>query len=73
MKTLFIELGSPWEKGYIESFNGKWGDELLDREILIEAKVLIGQWRQEYNHIQPHSSLGYKPPTPETMMSKSLS
>ena len=68
VKTLFIEPGSPWENGYIESFNGKLRDELLNREIfttLTEAKVLIEQWRKEYNQIRPHSSLGYRPPAPE--------
>ena len=68
MKTLFIEPGSPWENGYIESFNGKLRDELLNREIfttLIEAKVLIADWRKEYNQVRPHSSLGYRPPVPE--------
>jgi transposase InsO family protein len=72
VKTLFIEPGSPWENGYIESFNGKMRDELLDREIfttLEEAKVLINQWRKEYNHFRPHSSLGYHPPAPEAKMS----
>ena len=62
VKTLFIERGSPWENGYIESFNGKLRDELLDREIftaLQEAKVLIEQWRKEYNQVRLHSSLGY--------------
>jgi putative transposase len=71
VNTLFIEPGSPWENGHIESFNGKLRDELLDREIfttLLEAKVLIGNWRREYNTIRPHSSLGYKPPAPETIM-----
>jgi putative transposase len=69
VKTLFIEPGSPWENGYIESFNGKLRDELLDREIfdtLLEAQVLIESWRKEYNQIRPHSSLGYRPPAPET-------
>ena len=68
VKTLFIEPGSPWENGYIESFNGKLRDELLNREIfttLFEAKVLIKQWRKEYNQVRPHSSKGYKPPAPE--------
>jgi putative transposase len=68
VKTLFIEPGSPWENGYIESFNGKLRDELLNRETfysLIEAKVLIKQWRKEYNQIRPHSSLNYRPPAPE--------
>ena len=67
IKTLFIEPGSPWENGYIESFNGKLRDELLNREVfttLLEAQVLIESWRKEYNHIRPHSSLGYRPPAP---------
>jgi len=67
--TLFIEPGSPWENGYIESFNGKLRDELLDREIfdtLLEAQVLTETWRKEYNQIRPHSSLRYRPPAPQT-------
>ena len=71
VKTLFIEPGSPWENGYIESFNGKMRDELLEREIfttLGEAKVLIGQWRKEYNQVRPHSALGYQPPVPEAVL-----
>ena len=71
VKTLFIEPGSPWENGYIESFNGKLRDELLNREIfttLWEAKVLIEGWRREYNEIRPHSSLGYRPPAPRTIL-----
>jgi len=70
VKTLFIEPGSPWENGYIESFNGKLRDELLDREIfttLVEAKVLIEQWRREYNQIRPHSARNYRPPAPEAI------
>ena len=66
--TLFIEPGSPWENGYVESFNGKLRDELLNGEIfttLEEAKVLTEGWRREYNQVRPHSSLGYKPPAPE--------
>ncbi len=65
--TLFIEPGSPWENGYVESFNGRMRDELLNLEIFYtmkEAKHLIEMWRWEYNHIRPHSSLGYKPPAP---------
>jgi transposase InsO family protein len=68
VRTLYIEPGSPWENGYIESFNGKLRDELLNGEIfetLLEAKVLIEEWRKEYNTVRPHSSLGYKPPAPE--------
>jgi putative transposase len=75
VKTLFIDPGSPWENGYIESFNGKLRDELLDREIfttLEEARVLIEQWRREYNQIRPHSALGYRPPAPEAIMSFAL-
>jgi transposase InsO family protein len=71
--TLFIEPGSPWENGYNESFNGKLRDELLNCEIfhtLKEAKILIEQWRQHYNTVRPHSSLGYKPPAPETILPK---
>lgn len=70
-KTLFIEPGSPWENGYIESFNGKMRDELLDREIfdtLFEAKVLTERWRNEYNKVRPHSSLGWRPPAPEARL-----
>jgi transposase InsO family protein len=75
VRTLFIEKGSPWENGYIESFNGKMRDELLNREIfttLEEAKVLIEQWRREYNHIRPHSSRNYHPPAPEAILTTSL-
>jgi len=66
---LFIEPGSPWENGYCESFNGRLRDELLNGEIfytLQEAKILIENWRREYNEIRPHSSLGYRPPAPQT-------
>src|SRR5512136_2218633 len=71
VKTLYIEPGSPWENGYIESFNGKLRDELLNVEIfttLLEAQVLIENWRKEYNQIRPHSALGYRPPAPEAIM-----
>jgi transposase InsO family protein len=70
-KTLYIEPGSPWENGYCESFNGKLRDELLNGEIfysLKEAKVLIEQWRHHYNTVRPHSSLGYRPPAPQTFV-----
>lgn len=76
VKTLFIEPGSPWENGYIESLNGKLGDELLMRErfdTLKEAKVLIERWRREYNTIRPHSALGYRPPAPETVAAEPAS
>ena len=71
IKTLFIERGSPWENGYIESFNGKMRDELLNVEILYtlkEAQVLIEDWRRHYNTKRPHSSLNYRPPAPETIL-----
>ena len=69
--TLYIEPGSPWENGYVESFNGKLRDELLDREIfytLREAQVLTAHYRQTYNRIRPHSSLGYRPPAPAAIL-----
>jgi transposase InsO family protein len=71
VQTAYIEPGSPWENGYIESFNGKLRDELLNGEIfdtLLEAKVLIERWRTEYNQVRPHSALGYKAPAPEAKM-----
>ena len=70
MQALFIEPGSPWENGYVESFNGKLRDELLDREIfytLTEAKSLIERWRRQYNSVRPHSALGYRSPAPEAV------
>ena len=69
--TLYIEPGSPWENGYNESFNGKLRDELLNRELfysLAEARYLIERWRQHYNQIRPHSSLGYRPPAPAAIL-----
>lgn len=76
VKTLYIERGSPWENGYIESFNGKLRDELLARErfdTLKEARVLIEGWRREYNTVRPHSSLGYRPPAPEAIAAEPCS
>ncbi len=67
-KTAYIEKSSPWENGYVESFNGKLRDELLNVEIfnsLREAQVLIESWRRHHNTIRPHSALGYRPPAPE--------
>ena len=68
VKPLFIEPGSPWENGYIESFNGKFRDEFLSLELfesVLEARVLTERWRRHYNKVRPHSSLGYRPPAPE--------
>ena len=69
VQTFFIKPGSPWENGHNESFNGKLRDELLNGEIfcsLKEARMLIEQWRQHYYTVRPHSSLGDRPPAPET-------
>jgi putative transposase len=73
-KTAYIEPGSPWENGYCESFNSKLRDELLNGEIfytLREAEILIEAWRCHYNTARPHSSLGYRPPAPETIVARS--
>jgi putative transposase len=70
-RTAYIAPGSPWENGYVESFNGKLRDEPLDCEVfntLREAQVLIEQWRQHFNTVRPHSALGYRPPAPEVVM-----
>ena len=65
VQTLFIEPGSPWENGYIESFNGKLRDELLNGELFLhidEVRYVVDRWRMDYNHYRPHSSLGYMSP-----------
>jgi len=70
VETLYIEPGSPWENGYLQSFSEKLRDELLDRELfdtLREAKVLVERCRRHYNTVRPHSALGCKPPTPEAV------
>ena len=70
-KTAYIERGSPWENGFIESFNARLRDELLDGEIfysLAEARIVIESWRRHYNTERPHGSLGYKPPAPEVFI-----
>ncbi|MEL6546982.1 MAG: IS3 family transposase [Myxococcota bacterium] len=81
VKTLYIEPGSPWENGYCESFNSKLRDEFLDREIVYTLKgeaakpmnqTLIEWWRRHYNQLRPHSSLGYKPPAPKTILPAGL-
>ena len=63
--TLFIEPGSPWENGYIESFNGKLRDECLNGELFLslsEARYIVNRWRMDYNHHRPHSRLGWQTP-----------
>ena len=70
-KTVYIAPGSPWENGFVESFNSKLRDELLNGEVfstLQEAKVVIEGWRRHDNTIRPHSSLGYVPPAPEVVL-----
>ena len=70
VRTLFIEPGSPWENGYVESFIGKMRDEFLNLEVfdtLLEARVLCARWRREYNCHRPHSALGYRPPAPQAL------
>ena len=72
-KTLYIEPGSPWENGYIESFNSKLRDEFLNGEIfysLRELEVLAERWRVHYNTRRPHSSLGYRPPAPAAWLTE---
>jgi len=70
-KTAYIAPGSPWENGYVESFNARLRDELLNGEIfysLKEAQIIIESWRRHYNTVRPHASLGYRPPAPETFV-----
>ena len=67
VRPLYIEPGSPWENGYVESLHGKLRDELLNGEIFYspkEAQTVIVQWRWHYNTKRPHSALGYRPPAP---------
>jgi transposase InsO family protein len=70
-KTAYSAPGSPWENGFIESFNARLRDELLDGEIfytLAEAKIIVESWRRHFNTVRPHGSLGYKPPAPEVFV-----
>jgi putative transposase len=69
--TAYIERGSPWENGFIESFNARLRDELLDGEIfytLREAQIVIESWRRHYNAVRPHASIGYRAPAPEVFV-----
>ncbi len=70
-KTAYIALGSPWENGYVESFNARFRDELLDGEVfysLREAQVTIESWHRHYNTVRPHGSINYKPPAPKVFL-----
>ncbi len=65
VRTLYIQKASPWENGYVESFNGRLRDELLDRELFLslpEARVVLDQWRMDYNHRRPHGGLKWMTP-----------
>jgi transposase InsO family protein len=73
-KTAYIEPGSPWQNGYVESFNARLRDELLNGEIfysLREAQVVFESWRRHYNAVRPHQSLGYRAPAPEVFVPRS--
>jgi transposase InsO family protein len=73
VKTLFIEPGSPWENGYMESFNSHMRDECLDREIFVgmdELRYICEKYRLDYNHHRPHQSLGYLAPAVFAAMKK---
>ena len=70
-RTAYIAPGSPWENGFVESFNARLRDELLDGEIfysLREAQIVIEGWRRHYNAVRPHASLGYRAPAPEVLV-----
>src|SRR5271154_2539980 len=65
IRTIYIEPGSPWQNGFVESFHGRFRDECLNREqlwTLTETRVVVGDYRQEYNQVRPHSRLGYESP-----------
>ena len=65
VKPLYIEPGSPWQNGHVESFHGSLRDECLDRELMLslaEARVVIEDYRRYYNEVRPHSGLGYRTP-----------
>ena len=65
VKTLVLAKGIPWENGYVESFNDRFRDELLNRELFFsvtEAQWVIDQWRKDYNEQRPHSALDNRTP-----------
>ena len=65
IKTIYIDPGSPWQNGFVESFHGRFRDECLNREqlwTLTEARVVVADFRQHYNHSRPHGKLGYQSP-----------
>ncbi len=65
VRLQFIQPGKPTQNAFVESFNGKFGEGCLDQQWfrdLPDARTIIDRWRQHYNHVRPHSSLGYVPP-----------
>jgi len=71
VSTLYIEPGSPWENGYIESFNSRMRDEFLNGELfdtMKEVEVMTGRWQEYYNTVRPHSGLKGRPPAPQTFL-----
>jgi transposase InsO family protein len=65
IQTIYIDPGSPWQNGFVESFHGRFRDECLNREqlwTLTEARVIIEDFRRDYNQQRPHSQLGYQSP-----------
>ena len=65
IKTIYIDPGSPWQNGFVESFHGRFRDECLNREVLwtlTEARVVVADFRHHYNHSRPHGKLGYQSP-----------
>jgi putative transposase len=65
IQTIYIDPGSPWQNGLVESFHGRFRDECLNREqlwTLTEARVVVGDFQQQYNQVRPHSRLGYESP-----------
>lgn len=66
-KTAYIRPASPWENGYVESFNARLRDEEIFYS-LKEAQIIIESWRRHYNAVRPHQSLGYRPPAPEMVV-----
>ena len=70
-QTAYIEPGSPWENGYVESFNSRLRDELLDGEIFYtirEARIIVEDWRRHFNAVRPHSAIGWRPPAPKVVL-----
>ena len=75
VKTLYIEPGSPWQNGHVESFNGSLRDECLDRELMLsvaEARVLIEDYRRHYNEERPHGGIGYRTPAQTRIEAQAL-